>query len=110
VPVLGDTVVEVNRDLVLLRGSEQPVKLGGLDDAGNKLLQRLLDDDFMAVLRSVCLRVLAAYLRGRLNSLAVKGEGPGRKTYLHSQDIHKRLDGFDVLVNSDFDAHVLNLL
>src|SRR5690606_14111259 len=105
VPVLGNTVVKVNRHLEVLRRSEQTVKLGSLDDAGDKLLQRLLDDDFMATLRPVRLRVLADYLRSRLDSLTVEGESPGRKTNLHSQDIQKRLDGLDMLVNADFNAH-----
>src|SRR5690606_23617429 len=110
VSILRDAVIKVYRDLVLSRRCEQAVKLACLNDAGNKLLQRLLDDDLMAVLRPVCLRVLADYLRGRLDPLAIEGEGPGRKANLHGQDVQKRLDGLDVLIYPDLDAHVLDLL
>src|SRR5690606_40254725 len=64
----------------------------------------------MAVLRPVCLRVFANHLRSRLDSLAIEGECPGRKANLHSQDIQKRLNGLDMLIYPDLDAHVLDLL
>src|SRR5690606_31265166 len=64
----------------------------------------------MAIFRPVRLGVLADHLRGRLDSLTVKGESPGRKANLHSQNIQKRLDGLDMLIYPDLNAHVLDLL